>query len=78
MATINPEELLRLWSAEKLTSEMAIGHLLQNLVLQQSSIGNLQASIASLRAEVQKLSGPEPDEPPSAPRKPSQKPPRRR
>ncbi len=74
MATISPEELLRLWSAEKLTSEMAIGHILQNLVLQQSSIGNLQASVANLRAEIQKLSGPEPEEPPPAPRKPNRRP----
>jgi len=51
MATVDPEELLRLWTRERVTAEMAIGHILQNLVLQHTTIRSLQATIAVLQDE---------------------------
>ncbi len=42
MATMPPDELLRLWSRESLTSDMAIGHLIQNLVHQQAALAAMQ------------------------------------
>jgi len=50
MATVRPEELLRLWTRESMSSDMAVGHIIQNLVLQHSTIATLQATVASLRA----------------------------
>jgi small-conductance mechanosensitive channel len=38
MGTMAPDELARLWRQEKLSVEMAIGHITQNLVQIQSMI----------------------------------------
>jgi len=54
MATIPPDELLRLWSRETVTSEMAIGHLIQNLVQQQVTIAGIQRTLSSLRSDVER------------------------
>jgi len=53
MATIPPYELLRLWSRETVTSEMAIGHLIQNLVQQQATIAVIQSTLATLRSDIE-------------------------
>ena len=54
MATIPPDELLRLWSRETVTSEMAIGHLIQNLVQQQATIAGIQSTLSTLRSDVER------------------------
>jgi hypothetical protein len=54
MATMPPDELLRLWSRESLTSEMAIGHLIQNLVQQQTTLAAMQASLTALRKDIER------------------------
>ena len=38
MGTITPSELLKLWKLEKLSVEMAVGHILQNLVNMHTTI----------------------------------------
>jgi len=43
MSTVTPSELLNLWKQEQLTIEMAIGHILQNLVKQQTLLETLLA-----------------------------------
>ena len=55
MATIPPDELLRLWSRETVTSEMAIGHLIQNLVQQQATIAGIQSTLSTLRSDVERI-----------------------
>ena len=52
MATVPPDELLRLWSKENVTPEMAIGHLIQNLVQQHAMIVALQGTLSALRSHV--------------------------
>ena len=50
MSTMPPDELLKLWTLEKLPLEMAMGHVLQNLV-------KIQASLEALRTSSRKLQG---------------------
>ena len=38
MGTVTPTKLLNLWIQENISIEMAIGHILQNLVLQQNNL----------------------------------------
>jgi hypothetical protein len=54
IATMPPDELLRLWSRESLTSEMAIGHLIQNLVHQQAALAAVQSTLSGLRKDVER------------------------
>jgi hypothetical protein len=54
MATIPPDELLRLWSRKTITSEMTIGHLIQNLVQQQATIAGIQSTLSTLRSDVER------------------------
>lgn len=73
MATHSPQELLRLWAAEHLTSEMAIGHILQHLTSLESTIARLQIMVKDLQLERQSTSSP------SCPTtSPAHKPPRKR
>ena len=69
MGTIPPKKLLSQWKKETLTVEMAIGHLLQHLVLQNeveqkmdiehaqimTTLKELQTSVRSLRTDVDRL-----------------------
>jgi len=55
MATYTPTELLRLWKTEQLPLETATGHLLQQLVQQDSELARQRTTIASLRADVDRL-----------------------
>jgi hypothetical protein len=49
MGTVSPDELARLWSQEKITPEMAIGHITQNLARMQGMLDShrqmLQATL---------------------------------
>lgn len=55
MGTLSPKDLLREWTLEKLTTEMAIGHTLQNLVKIQQAIDAIQITLRKLRADVDSL-----------------------
>jgi hypothetical protein len=64
MTTQSPDELLRLWAGERLSVDMAVGHMLQNLVQQQASISALQMAVARLNA----IDRSPPDQSPNPPR----------
>jgi hypothetical protein len=55
MSTMTPEELLALWTQEKITIEMAIGHILQNLVKLRLDAKTAGASRYTLRSDVDAL-----------------------
>ncbi len=55
MSTMPPSELLKLWTLEKVTVEMAIGHILQNLVKTQTSAKSRDTSLYKLRGDVDDL-----------------------
>jgi hypothetical protein len=57
MSTMAPEKLLNLWKREEISVEMAIGHILQNLVKLETAhdaytiaVDNLQANVNDLIA----------------------------
>jgi hypothetical protein len=57
IATVAPDELLRLWASEEITSEQAIGQLVQQfarlsatLDVQRLALAQLQGELATLRA----------------------------
>lgn len=43
MAAISPQELLKAWKLETVTSDMALGHIVQNLVILREDIDRLIA-----------------------------------
>jgi hypothetical protein len=55
MGTIAPEELLDLWKLEKMPLEMAMGHVLQNLVNLNALIEATDTAFYKLRADVDDL-----------------------
>lgn len=55
MGTLSPKDLLREWTLEKLTTEMATGHTLQSLVKIQQAIDAIQITLRKLRADVNSL-----------------------
>jgi hypothetical protein len=55
MGTMPPQELLKKWQLEKVTVEMAIGHLIQSLVKLYKTVEKLSISIYNLRADVDSL-----------------------
>ena len=55
MGTMTPEKLLRQWSLEQMTTEMATGHTLQNLVKIQKAIDAINITLYNLRADVDSL-----------------------
>jgi hypothetical protein len=55
MSTVTPKELLQLWTLEKVTAEMAIGHIIQNLVKAQTSAASRDTSLYKLRSDVDDL-----------------------
>lgn len=55
MGTLSPRDLLREWTLEKLTIEMATGHTLQNLVRLQQAIDAIQITLRHLHADVDSL-----------------------
>jgi len=58
MATVTPGELLRLWTQESITSEMAVGQLIQHLIHQQATIEALQMRLGTLQAAVSNPTAP--------------------
>jgi len=55
MAALPPTELLRLWKLEELPIEMSIGHILQNLVAQQTTQETFQQTLLKLRMDIDRL-----------------------
>jgi site-specific recombinase len=55
MGTMAPDELLNLWKLEKLPVEMAVGHILQNLVKIRTDIDATDTSLYKLQADVDDL-----------------------
>jgi len=55
MSTYQPDQLLQLWKSEQIDSQMVIGHLLQNLVLQDKAIAKMNSSLIRLKVDVDNL-----------------------
>jgi hypothetical protein len=55
MAALPPDELVRLWTAEQLPAERAIGQIVQNLARLQTTIDQHSQTLLNLRAEVARL-----------------------
>lgn len=55
MSTLTPQKLLKQWQLEKITVEMAISHILQNLVKMQTAIAATNTTLYNLRADVDSL-----------------------
>ncbi len=53
MSTAAPSELLRLWKLEQLSVEMAIGHVLQNLVKQHEMLHTMNTNLAKSNLPVE-------------------------
>ena len=58
MATVTPGELLRLWTHESITSEMAVGQLIQHLIHQQATIEALQVRLGTLQTAISSPTAP--------------------
>lgn len=57
MGAIPPDELLRLWTAEALPTERAIGQVVQHLSILQAALDRQSLALAELRAELGRLQG---------------------
>lgn len=55
MGTVTPTKLLNLWAQENISVEMAIGHILQNLVLQQKNLDTANSALHQIRADMNNL-----------------------
>ncbi len=55
MGAMTPAKLLALWKQEQIPVEMTTGHVLQNLVKQQTAIDSLTVTLGKLRADVDRL-----------------------
>ena len=55
MGTLPPQDLLKEWTLEKLTVEMATGHTVQNLVKLQQAIDAINITLYNLRADIDSL-----------------------
>ena len=55
MGTMSPQELMKHWQIEKMSVEMATGHILQNLIKNQTAIDTINVSLYNLRADVDSL-----------------------
>ncbi len=57
MSTYDLEKLWSLWQRGKLTYEMVIGHVLQNLLQMKEALTHLQRTVVRLEGEVERLKG---------------------
>ena len=55
MSTYEPEQLLQLWKLDQIDSQIAIGHLLQNLILQQATIKKMNATQQRFQLDLDNL-----------------------
>jgi hypothetical protein len=51
MSAMDLNELLRRWSSDDISSEMAMGHAIQHIVRLNASIDSLKETVARLRIE---------------------------
>ncbi len=51
MSTITPQEILNQWKLEQIPVEMAMGHVLQNLIQQQTILDSLTLTVSKLSAQ---------------------------
>lgn len=58
MNTYEPDKLLSLWRRNEIDGEMAIGHILQNLVLLYETIRQLNLLVRPTGAEHDRIVGP--------------------
>ncbi len=58
MGALTPTELFTLWKQEQVTVEMSIGHMLQNLVKQQTTIEALVSALGKMCVDLDRLSAP--------------------
>jgi len=59
MSALPPQELWKLWKQEQISSEMAIGQLIQNQAEQQSALDAQRQTIANLQTQMHKLLTPQ-------------------
>lgn len=55
MSTYPPDQLLQLWKTEQIDSQMALGHLLQNLVILAELVNKLNAAQVRVKLDVDNL-----------------------
>jgi len=55
MSTYEPDQLLQLWKQDQIDTEMAIGHLLQNLVTQYQAMKKMNAALIRLQLDLENL-----------------------
>ena len=55
MGTVTPDELLRLYTLEEITTEQAVGHIVQNLPRIQKLLEALRKELETLRKEAERL-----------------------
>jgi hypothetical protein len=55
MGTISPQELTQMWQRETISPEMAIGHILQNLVNLQKALDATNTTYFTLRADLEEV-----------------------
>ena len=55
MSTYEPEQLLQLWKLNEIDSQIVIGHLLQNLVLQQTTLKKMNATQQRFQLDLDNL-----------------------
>lgn len=55
MSTYPPDQLLQLWKSEQIDSQMAIGHVLQNLVTLAELVNKLNAAQVRVKLDVDNL-----------------------
>jgi len=55
MSTYPPDQLLQLWKSEQIDSQMAIGHVLQNLVILAELVNKLNAAQVRVKLDVDNL-----------------------
>jgi hypothetical protein len=55
VSTFEPEQLLQLWKLDQIDSEMAIGHLLQHIVAQQTAMKKMNGSLQRFQLDLDNL-----------------------
>lgn len=55
MSTYPPDQLLQLWKSEQIDSQMALGHVLQNLAILAELINKLNAAQVRVKLDVDNL-----------------------
>ena len=55
MSTYPPDQLLQLWKSEQIDSQMALGHVLQNLAILAELVNKLNATQVRVKLDVDNL-----------------------